>query len=145
MRICVYGAGAIGGYMAVMLKRGGADVSLIARGPHLRAIQERGLTVRADGEEIVERMTASEDPAAIGLQDYVIIALKAHQAWETAAAITPLLRDETAVVTAQNGLPWWYFHGLDPAYADLQPRWGRIAHPCCRMFLAAGPSNWTPC
>lgn len=142
MKICIYGAGAIGGYMAVMLKRGGADVSLIARGPHLQAIKDHGLTVRIDGEEIVEHMTASDDPAAIGPQDYVIVALKAHQAWETASALSPLLHDKTAVVTAQNGLPWWYFHGLDPAYANLRLQ---SVDPGNRQWNAIGPERVIGC
>lgn len=120
MKICIYGAGAIGGYMAVMLKRGGADVSLIARGPHLRAIQENGLKLLLDGEEIVERMPASNNPREIGPQDYVIVALKAHQAWESAKDMTPLFHEGTAVVTAQNGLPWWYFYGLGKAFEDMR-------------------------
>jgi 2-dehydropantoate 2-reductase len=120
MKICIYGAGAIGGYMAVMLKRGGADVSLIARGPHLKAIQENGVKLLLDGEEIVERIPASRDPNDLGPQDYVIVGLKAHQAWESAADMGSLLHDDTAVVTAQNGLPWWYFYGLDPAFKALR-------------------------
>lgn len=111
MKICIYGAGAIGGYMGVMLKRGGADVSLIARGAHLDAIRESGLKLLIDGETLQEHFAASDNPADLGPQDTVIIALKAHQAWQTAEEITPLLGPETAVVTAQNGVPWWYFYG----------------------------------
>ena len=112
MKICIYGAGAIGAYMGLMLKRGGADVSLIARGIHLDAIREDGLELLIDGEMLHEDFEASENPADLGPQDYVIITLKAHQAWQTAEDITPLLGPETAVVTAQNGVPWWYFYGL---------------------------------
>lgn len=118
MKICIYGAGAIGGFMAVMLKRGGADVSLVARGPHLKAIQENGLKLLMSEEEIVERMPATNDPRELGEQDYVIVALKAHQAWESAENMVPLLGKDTAVVTAQNGVPWWYFYGLDASLAD---------------------------
>ncbi|WP_265518306.1 2-dehydropantoate 2-reductase [Nitratireductor luteus] len=120
MKICIFGAGAIGGYMAVMMKRGGADVSLIARGPHLKAIQEDGLKLLIDGEEIVEHMPASKDPRDIGPQDYVIVALKAHQAWDSASDMAPLMHENTAVVTAQNGLPWWYFHGLGSAFSGFR-------------------------
>lgn len=120
MKICIYGAGAIGGYMAVMLKRGGADVSLVARGPHLKAIQEKGLRLDMDGEQIVEHMPASNDARDLGEQDYVIVALKAHQAWESAPAMVPLLGRDTAVVTAQNGVPWWYFHGLDASLSGYR-------------------------
>jgi 2-dehydropantoate 2-reductase len=109
MKICIYGAGAIGGYIGVMLKRAGADVSLVARGSHLEAINQNGLKLQIKGEELSAEIPASSNPADLGPQDYVIIALKAHQAWEVAREMTPLLGPNTAVVTAQNGLPWWYF------------------------------------
>ncbi len=120
MKICIYGAGAIGGYMAVMMKRGGADVSLIARGAHLDAINAGGLTLLIGDETITERMPATKDPHELGPQDYVIVGLKAHQAWESAEAMRPLLGPGTAVVTAQNGVPWWYFYGLGDEYAGLR-------------------------
>jgi 2-dehydropantoate 2-reductase len=138
MKICIFGAGAIGGYMAVMLKRGGAEVSLIARGPHLKAIQENGLKLLLDGEEIIERMPASRDPRDFGPQDYVIVALKAHQAWESAADMAPLFHDGTAVVTAQNGLPWWYFYGLGPAFKDLRLQ---SVDPGNRQWELIGPQR----
>ncbi|MDA7946143.1 MAG: 2-dehydropantoate 2-reductase [Hyphomicrobiaceae bacterium] len=120
MKICVYGAGAIGGYVGLMLKQGGADVSLIARGPHLEAINKSGMKVVFKDDEKVEKMPASSDPADFGPQDYVIVALKAHQAWQSVDHITPLLGPDTAVVTMQNGIPWWYFYGFEGQYAGLQ-------------------------
>lgn len=121
MKICVFGAGAIGGYVGAMLNKGGADVSLIARGAHLEAIQKNGIKVMfKDGSEVVEKMEATDTPSDLGHQDYVIVALKAHQAWQTAENITPLLGPDTAVVTMQNGIPWWYFHGFEGQYAGLQ-------------------------
>ena len=110
MKICIYGAGAIGGYIAVEMALAGYDVSVIARGPHLAAIRENGLKLKIAGEEKVARLPASDDPADFGPQDFVICALKAHQAWEAAADFSPLLGPETAVVTAMNGIPWWYFY-----------------------------------
>ena len=118
MKVCIYGAGAIGGYIGVLMKLAGADVSLIARGAHLEAIRNNGLKLHIGGEDKVAKMTATNDPAELGHQDYVIIALKAHQAWEVADQMKPLLGPNTAVVTAQNGLPWWYFHGFEGQYAD---------------------------
>jgi len=114
MRICIFGAGAIGGYIAARLAAAGkAELSLIARGPHLAAIQAGGLRlVEADGSESVHRVTAEEDPAKLGPQDYVILALKAHSVPGIIDAMQPLLGPDTAVVTAQNGVPWWYFHRL---------------------------------
>lgn len=121
MKICIFGAGAIGGYVGAMLKKGGADVSLIARGPHLNAIQKKGIKVIfKDGSEVVEQMPATDTPTDLGPQDYVIVALKAHQAWQTAENLTPLFDENTAVVTMQNGIPWWYFHGFEGQYAGLQ-------------------------
>lgn len=112
MRICIYGAGAIGGYLAVGLAEAGAEVSLVARGPHLAAIRERGLTLRtAEGERTV-KVAASENPEELGVQDSVIIALKAHSVPAVARRMTALFDDATSVVTAVNGVPWWYFHGV---------------------------------
>ncbi len=113
MKICIFGAGAIGGYLAASLADvDGIEVSAIARGAHLQAIRERGLTLVTKEAERNVRLEASDDPADLGPQDAVIIGLKAHQAWETAEQLAPLLGAETAVVTCQNGVPWWYFHGL---------------------------------
>ena len=78
MKVCIFGAGAIGGYMGVKLAKAGADVSLVARGPHLAAMQEKGLTLIEEGETTTVSVTASDDPAALGVQDYVIVTLKAH-------------------------------------------------------------------
>jgi 2-dehydropantoate 2-reductase len=113
MKICIYGAGAIGGYLGVLLKAGGADVSLIARGAHLEAIKAHGLKLVIAGKDQVAHMPATSDPTELGPQDYVIVALKSHQALEVADDMKSLLGPDTAVVTAQNGIPWWYFfkHG----------------------------------
>lgn len=110
MKICVFGAGAIGGYIAVEMALAGFDVSVIARGPHLEAIRANGLRLRMEGAEKNARVPASDRPADFGPQDYVICALKAHQAAAAADAFAPLLGPATAVVTAMNGIPWWYFH-----------------------------------
>jgi len=110
MKLCVYGAGAIGGYLAVELALAGHDVCVIARGPHLKAIQEHGLKLRIQGGEKVARVAAAEDPRTFGFQDFVICTLKAHQAYECAAAFAPLLGPDTAVLWAMNGIPWWYFY-----------------------------------
>lgn len=120
MKICIYGAGAIGGYVAVELAQvPGVEVSVIARGAQLAAIREKGLTLRIDGTERSARVTATDNPAELGPQDYVIVALKAHQAWEVADQMAPLLGPDTAVVTCQNGVPWWYFHGLEGEFKDF--------------------------
>ena len=111
MRICVFGAGAIGGYVAARLAMAGrAQPVLIARGAHLDAIRTRGLTLVEGGKETTVAVEAGSDGADFGEQDYVLLALKAHSVAPALDAIAPLLGPETAVVTLQNGLPWWYFY-----------------------------------
>ena len=116
MKICVFGAGAIGGYMAVQLELAGHDVCVVARGPHLRAIQENGLKLLIAGEERIGRPAADSDPSRFGAQDLVICALKAHQAYESAPAFKSLLGPQTAFLTATNGIPWWYFYKANTPY-----------------------------
>src|SRR5246127_793003 len=110
MKICVFGAGAIGGYMAGELALAGHEVCAIARGAHLAAIRSHGLKLIVDGRTRTVDLPASDDPAAFGPQDVVICALKAQQAHASARAFAPLLGPHTAVLTAMNGIPWWYFH-----------------------------------
>lgn len=120
MNICIYGAGAIGGFLGAELALAGADVSLIARGPHLAAMQANGLQLIRDGETRTAHPKCFENPADAGVQDYVIVTLKAHSVPAIVAAMQPLLGPKTAVVWAVNGVPWWYFHGLGGAYRDLR-------------------------
>ena len=110
MRICVFGAGAVGGHAAGRLAQGGAEVSVVARGPHLAAIRERGLEVRAPEGTFRVSVAASEDPAELGPQDAVLVTLKAPSLPGAAASIRPLLGPDTAVAFALNGIPWWYFY-----------------------------------
>ncbi len=113
MRICIFGAGAIGGYMGVKLAQAGADVSLVARGPHLAAMQANGLTlIEEDGTRSNVAVTASDDPNALGLQDYVIVTLKAHSVPPVVDRMQPLIGEQTTIVSGVNGVPWWYFHKL---------------------------------
>ena len=112
MKICIFGAGAIGGWLGVQLSLAGEDVTLIARGPHLEAMQKNGLKVRIAGKELVARPNCVEDPAEAGPQDYVIVTLKAPSLPGVVDAMQPLLGDDTAVVTGVNGIPWWYFYQL---------------------------------
>ena len=114
MRVCVVGAGAIGGLLAVRLARAGTRVSVVARGPHLAAIRERGLTlIGEDGSEHVERLEASQSLAELGVHDVIVLGMKAHQVAAVAPQLSLLMGPDTVVVTTQNGVPWWYFHKLD--------------------------------
>jgi 2-dehydropantoate 2-reductase len=112
VKICIYGAGAIGGMLGAQLALAGEEVTLIGRGPHLAAIQAGGLKLRTDSKELLARPKATSDPREAGPQDCVIVTLKAHSVAAIATAMQPLLGPETAVVTAMNGVPWWYFYKL---------------------------------
>ena len=112
MRICIFGAGAVGGHFAVRLARAGHEVAVIARGDHLAAIRANGLTLRAGGDELHARVAATDRPADLGPQDFVLSTLKANALGALAAGVAPLLGPDTAIVFAQNGLPWWYDIGL---------------------------------
>ncbi|WP_416896926.1 MAG: 2-dehydropantoate 2-reductase [Minwuia sp.] len=120
MKICIYGAGAIGGYVGAMLAREGADVSLIARGAHLAAMKKNGLRLEVGDDSFTVHPTLTDDPAELGPQDYVLLTMKAHGVRAVADAMQPLLGPDTAVVTAQNGLPWWYFYGHEGEYENRQ-------------------------
>ncbi|WP_300580639.1 2-dehydropantoate 2-reductase [Marivita sp.] len=113
MKICVFGAGAIGGYMGVKLAQAGADVSLVARGPHLAAMKANGLKlIEEGGEETVVSVTASDNPADLGVQDYIIVTLKAHSVPPIVDKMKPLIGPNTTIVSGVNGVPWWYFHKI---------------------------------
>ncbi len=112
------GAGAIGGYMAVRLADAGHDVSVIARGPHLAAIRQRGLTlIEADRQRTITPVAATDDLRDLGTQDLVLLALKAHQIEPVAGDLPGLLAPGGVMVTLQNGIPWWYFQKLDGEFS----------------------------
>ncbi|OZB46397.1 MAG: 2-dehydropantoate 2-reductase, partial [Thiomonas sp. 14-66-4] len=117
MKICIFGAGAIGGLIGGQLARAGVDVSFVARGPHLQAMQAHGLRLRIDGAEHVVRVPCTSNPAELGPQDYVFITLKAHSVPGAVESMRPLLHADTAVITGVNGLPYWYFHHHGADYA----------------------------
>ena len=106
MKICIYGAGAIGGHLGAHLSRQGVDVSLIARGAHLDAMRENGLKQITKDEEFVTHPTVTDDPSTLGPQDYVVMSLKSYQAPGVVDALQPLLGPDTVVATAMNGIPW---------------------------------------
>ncbi|MXW92004.1 MAG: 2-dehydropantoate 2-reductase [Rhodospirillaceae bacterium] len=110
MKIAIYGAGAIGGYLGCELARAGADVTVIARNRTLEAIRENGITLHIEGETRVGWPAVTDDPAEAGPHDAVIVAVKANAAPVIAPEMAPMLGPETTVVTATNGVPWWYFH-----------------------------------
>lgn len=142
MRVCIYGAGAIGGYVGAQLAIAGADISLVARGPHLKAMRENGLRLRIGDEERVAKVTCTDDPAELGPQDFVFVSLKAHSIPGVVDAMQPLLNDGTSIVTAVNGIPYWYFyrHGNEFEGTTLQ-----TIDPGARQWTALGPERAIGC
>lgn len=117
MKVCIFGAGAIGGYVAAKLAQTDTEVSVVARGPHLAAMQEKGLTLLEEGQDPVSvPIRASDNAADLGPQDYVFITLKAHSVPAVVDSMQPLIADATTVVSGVNGVPWWYFHKLGGPY-----------------------------
>jgi len=144
VKVCVFGAGAIGGLVGARLAQNGVDVSLIARGPHLAAMRERGL--RCSGidpdDDFTVQLPATDDPAELGVQDVVFVGLKAHSAAEAAGTMTPLLGPDTVVVPAVNGFPWWYFHGFGDPYEGHQVH---AVDPGGAQWNAIGPDRVVGC
>ena len=116
MKIGVFGAGAIGGLLAARLAASGQEVTVVARGPHLAAMRERGLRLESEGETITTHPRACGSAAEAGVQDAVIVTLKAHSLPGVADEIARMMGPQTALVTGVNGVPYWYFHGLDSPF-----------------------------
>ena len=116
MKVCIYGAGAIGGWIGAKLARAGSDVSVVARGATLEALRAHGLRLQQGDETFAAPVQAASDPAAIGVQDLVVVAVKAPALADVAKAIGPLLGPHTMVLTAMNGVPWWFFQGFGGRY-----------------------------
>jgi len=150
MKVCVFGAGAIGGYMGAKLCTTDADVTLIARGPHLEAMQTHGLRLIEGGAETTLHPCAVASAEEAGPQDYVIISLKAHSVPMVVDVMQPLFGPDTAIIWAVNGVPWWYFHAcggehdgrrlesVDPGgvqWAGLKPERaiGCVVYPACEV------------
>jgi len=142
MKICIVGAGAVGCLLAARLARTGCEVSLLARGDTLSAIQANGLRLIDRKGEYNYEISANDDGSAFGPQDYVIIATKAHSIAAALGAIEPLLGDDTAVASAVNGIPWWYFQGLAGDCPD--PHLGSV-DPGGTVWNAIGPERALGC
>jgi len=143
MKICVFGAGAIGGYIGAKLAQAGASVSLVARGPHLAAMQDKGLTlIEDDRQPQTVPVTASDNPAELGPQDYVVVTLKAHSVPPVVDKMQPLIGANTTIVSGVNGVPWWYFHKIGGAHEGT-----RLASvdPGNAQWNGFGPDNVLGC
>jgi 2-dehydropantoate 2-reductase len=142
MKICVYGAGAIGAYMGAQLALAGADVSFIARGAHLAAMQKNGVRLQLEGAERVVHVKCTADPRELGPQDYVIVALKAHSVPGVVDAMQPLIGPQTAIVTAVNGIPYWYFYRHGGVFAGTMLD---SVDPGAKQWKALGPERAIGC
>ncbi|MGZ6125262.1 MAG: 2-dehydropantoate 2-reductase [Myxococcales bacterium] len=142
MKVCVFGAGAIGGYLAARLSTAGAEVSCVARGPHLAAMKANGLTLKSGGETLVTHPRCTDDARELGPQDVVVIAVKAHSLPAAAPSIQHLLGDRTALVPALNGVPWWYFHKSGGPYENTRLR---SVDPGGRLWELLPPSRVIGC
>jgi 2-dehydropantoate 2-reductase len=120
VKVCIYGAGAVGGFLGARLARGGCDVSAVARGATAAALRRHGWRVQSGDTLETAPVTVAEDPAALGTHDVVVIAVKGPSLPAVAAHVAPLLRPETIVLTAMNGVPWWFFHGFGGRFAGTR-------------------------
>jgi 2-dehydropantoate 2-reductase len=142
MKVCVFGAGAVGGHVAVrLLAAGVADISIVARGATLQAARTRGLTLRSGGQEITVRPdTVTDDPATLAPQDVVIVALKAASLPAVAAALARLLSPQGCAIFLVNGIPWWWRHGLRGASGPLA-----LVDPEGAVWTGLGPQKALGC
>lgn len=120
--VCVFGAGAIGGFVAARLEAAGTRVSVVARGAHGAALAARGLVLESGGERITTHPNVVSDPAALGPQDYLFVTLKAHSLEPALPQMRPLIGPATTIVAGVNGLPWWYFYQLAGPFQDRRLR-----------------------
>ncbi len=142
MKFAVLGAGAIGAYVGACLTRGGADVTLIARGAHLKAMQQDGVRVLSRRGDFSARPDATDDWDAVASADVVFVALKANSLTEAAPRLGSLLRPGASVIWAQNGLPWWYFQSLPGEWADTRLE---SVDPGGKIAGAIGPEHNIGC
>ena len=142
MKVCIYGAGAIGAYLGVTLVDAGCDVSMVARGPHLAAMRANGLTLESGGTSRTVKLRCTDDPAELGPQDFVVLTLKAHSVRPAVASILKLLGSTTAIVTAQNGILWWYFYALPGPWENHHLE---TADPGGEIWNAFGPERAIGC
>ena len=132
IKVCIFGAGSIGGYLAACLSKNNIDLSLIARGPHKKAIEENGLTLIKKDKTENFKLKVTDDPKELGIQDYIFISVKAHAISNIVDSLQSLIGENTTIISAVNGLPWWYFHkantgtNLDEKHIDSVDPDGKI-------------------
>ena len=120
MKICIYGVGAVGGYIGARLAHAGNEINAVAKGATLKALQQHGLRMQSNNETFSVKINAVEFPDALGIQDLVVIAVKATAMGAIAKQIAPLIGPETVVMTAMNGVPWWFFNNFGGDYSGMR-------------------------
>ena len=121
-KICIFGAGSIGGFIATSLKKTNAQVSLIARGEHKKAIEQNGLTFIRDDNKVNFKFDVTDNPKDLDEQDFIIISVKANAISKISESLKPIMGKKTSIICAINGLPWWYFHKACLLYTSPSPR-----------------------
>ncbi|BBO89710.1 2-dehydropantoate 2-reductase [Desulfosarcina ovata] len=119
-KVCIYGIGAVGGFLGAMLARSGCEVSAVARGATLEALEKNGLRLEMENQRFTQPIRVSEDPKALGVQDLVIVAVKAQSLSSITSGIPALIGPQTTILTAMNGVPWWFFDGFGGKCAGLR-------------------------
>ena len=142
MKICIFGAGAIGGYLGAKLAAHGTDVSLVARGAHLDAMRTNGLRLIEETGETNVNVTASSDPQDLGEQDYLLITLKAHSVPPMVEKMAPLIGKHTTILSCVNGVPWWYFYKFG---GDLEGTQLESVDPAGAQWNGFGPEKVLGC
>ena len=140
--ICVFGAGAIGGFIAARLEAAGTPMSIVTRGAHLAAIQRDGLVLQSGGTRVVTHPKAVAHGDAIGPQDYLLLTLKAHSLEAALPQIVPLIGPHTTIVSAVNGVPWWYTYGLPEPFRDRRIQ---AIDPSGALWSALPPAQCLGC
>ena len=143
-KICIFGAGAIGGYIAASLKKTDAEISLITRGPHKEAIEEKGLTFIKNGTSENFKFNVTDDPEKLGVQDYIFISVKAHSISSIVDTLSPMINEQTSIVSAVNGLPWWYFYKANTG-TDLDNKYIESVDPNGKIWNTFKPERAIGC
>ena len=143
-KICIFGAGAIGGYIATSLAKTDAEISLIARGPHKKAIEENGLTFIKNGKSKNFKFKITDDPKTLDVQDYIFISIKAHSISNIVDTLSPIINDQTSIISAVNGLPWWYFYKANTG-TDLDNKCIESVDPSGKIWNSFKPEKAIGC
>ncbi len=143
-KICIFGAGAIGGYIATCLKKTDAEISLITRGPHKEAIEEKGLTFIKNGTSENFKFNVTDDPKKLGVQNYIFISVKAHSISNIVDTLSPMINEQTSIISAVNGLPWWYFYKANTG-TDLDDKYIESVDPNGKIWNTFKPEKAIGC